>query len=484
VTTPIVRLYLLVIVLFGLLVAFTSRWTVFEAKSLRDNDLNRRALLEELRIRRGVIKARDGTILARSVPGRAGTFRRTYPTGELFPHAVGYSFVDLGRAGLEQYRNDALIGQRNEIASIVDELRGKRREGDEVLTTLDPRAQRVAYAGLGGRRGAVVAIEPATGKVRVMASVPQFDPNLVPNRFRALNRQDDSPLFNRTTQAAYPPGSTFKVVTAIAAIDSGRYTPDSTVSGRNNKLIGGVPLRNDAGEDFGSIDLTSALTHSVNTVWAEVAETLGKATMGRYMTRLGFYAKPPLDYPAGERRASGEYREGELLSPNSRFIDVGRMGIGQDKLAVTPLQMAMVAAAVANDGKLVDPHLTDRIVDPDGRVIDDVATRSVRVMRKPTADAVAQMMSQVVKEGTGTAGALSGIEVAGKTGTAEIDPAADLNQPWFIAFAPIDRPKIAIAVTVERSQGGFGGTEAAPIAKQVLETLLGGAARRSGAGNG
>ena len=234
-----------------------------------------------------------------------------------------------------------------------------------------------------------------------------------------------------------------------------------------------MPLQNDGGEDFGSIDLTTALTKSVNTVWAEVAETLGKGLMAKYMTRLGFYAKPPLDYPSGERRASGEWKDGALLSPTSRFIDVGRMGIGQDRLAVTPLQMAMVAAAVANDGKLVAPHLTRRIVDPDGRVVDDVSTPSTRVMRKSTADSVAQMMSQVVKEGTGTAAALSGVDVAGKTGTAEIDPSTDMNQPWFIAFAPIDKPKIAIAVTVERSQGGFGGTVAAPVAKQVLETLLG-----------
>lgn len=476
-TTPIIRLYVLVIALFALLIGFTSRWTVFQAKELREEPSNRRALLEEQRIHRGLIKADNGMALARSVPAGAGTFRRTYPEGGLFAHAIGYSYISLGRAGLEQSRNSALIGARDDVTSIFDQLRGRRREGDDVVTTLDPKAQRVALGALGGRRGAVVALEPATGRVKVMASVPDFDPNGVPREFRALNRQQDSPLFNRVTQASYPPGSTFKVVTAIAAIDSGRYTPDSTVSGRNDKLIGGVPLRNDGGEDFGDIDLTTALTKSVNTVWAEVAETMGKDRMAEYMTRLGFYAKPPLDYPAGERRASGEYKDGALLSPTSRFIDVGRMGIGQDRLAVTPLEMAMVASAVADDGKLVAPHLTRRVVDPDGRVVDDVSTPTTRVMKKSTADAVAQMMSQVVKEGTGTAGALSGIEVAGKTGTAEIEPSSDITQPWFIAFAPIDKPKIAIAVTVERSQGGFGGTVAAPVAKQVLEALLGGGGR-------
>ncbi len=490
-SAPITRLYVLVVALFALLIAFTSRWTAFDAQALRDNPLNRRALLEEQRIHRGLIKADDGTVLARSRPAGGGTYRRTYPTGGLFSHAVGYSFISLGRSGLEQSRNAALTGQRNEVTSLVDQLSGKRREGDDVQTTLDPTAQKVAINALGGRRGAVVALEPSTGRIKVMASVPDFDPNQVPRQFRQLNQQDGSPLFNRVTQAGYPPGSTFKVVTAIAAIDSGRYTPDSVVSGANNKLIGGVPLRNDAGEDFGPISLTQALTQSVNTVWAEVGETLGKRTMAKYMTRLGFYAKPPLDYPPGERRASGEYCDpgrgcrpaGELLPPTSRFIDVGRMAIGQDQLAVTPLQMAMVASAVANDGKLVGPHLTRRVVDPDGRVVSDVSTPSTRVMKKSTADAVAQMMSQVVKEGTGTAAALSGVEVAGKTGTAEIDVANNITQPWFIAFAPIDKPRYAIAATVERSDGGFGGTIAAPIAKSVLESLLGGGSQ-SGSGSG
>jgi peptidoglycan glycosyltransferase len=478
VTPSIIRLFGLVVALFTLLVVFTTRWTVIEAESLRDHPANRRALLEEQRIDRGAIRAANREALARSVPSGNDTFRRQYPQDGLFAHAIGYSFINLGRSGLERYRNGALIGERDEVTSVVEQLRGKRREGDDVLTALHPEAQRVALNGLGGRRGAVVALEPRSGRVRVMVSAPGFNPNEVPRRFSRLNREEGSPLFNRVTQAGYPPGSTFKVVTAIAAIDSGRYTPDSTVSGENGKQIGGVPLNNFGNQSYGSVTLTSALTNSVNTVWAEVAETLGRDTMGEYMTRLGFYAKPPLDYPADQRRASGEYRDGELLSPSSNLIDPGRMGIGQDRLAVTPLQMALVASAVANDGTLVAPHITDEIVDPDGRVVDDVVTRRTRVMKKTTADAVAGMMSQVVNEGSGTAAALEGIEVAGKTGTAEIDPSRDLNTLWFIAFAPVDRPKVAIAVTVEREVGGTGGEVAAPIAKQVLESLLGEEARR------
>jgi penicillin-binding protein A len=192
--------------------------------------------------------------------------------------------------------------------------------------------------------------------------------------------------------------------------------------------------------------------------------------------------RPPLDYPPSQRDPSGEFRNGRLLSPTSERIDVGRMAIGQDNapcegqrggtcgLKVTPLQMAMVAAAVANAGTLVKPHFTDRIVDPDGRVSDDVGTSPFRrVMQRNTARQVAEMMSNVVREGSGTAAALSGIQVAGKTGTAERPDGS--NQVWFIGFAPVDDPRIAVAVTVERSDG-TGGVVAGPIAKQVLEVLL------------
>ena len=472
--TPIARLFTLIVVLFAVLVFFTSRWTVFEADSLRDQPLNKRALLEDQRIHRGVIRAVDGTRLARSVRGQADTFHRVYPSGGLFAHAIGYSFTNIGRAGLERYRNDELTGQQAELTSILDQLRGKQRVGDDVDTSLDAHAQRVALAGLAGRAGGVVALDPSTGAIKVMASVPGYDPNTLNERgrFAQLNRQPGSPVLNRVTQGTYPPGSTFKVVTATAAIDSGKFTPQSTLSGKSPIKISGVPLSNFSNEQFGVIDLTTALTHSVNTVWAQVGEQLGKDTMKRYMDAFGFNAKPPLDYPSDQMVASGEYLRGHLIEPTSRFVDVGRMAIGQDKLQVTPLQMAMVAAAVGNRGVLMKPHLTDKVVDPDGRVTDRIKPEvQSHVMKASTAAQVGNMMAHVVQEGTGTAAALQGVSVAGKTGTAEIDVARGITQPWFIAFAPVERPKVAIAVTIERSTGQ-GGTEAAPIAKQVLEALL------------
>jgi penicillin-binding protein A len=474
VNAPIARLFMVVVVLFALLVAFTSRWTVFEADALRDNTKNRRELLEDQRIHRGVIRADDGTLLARSLRQPDDSFVRTYPQGELFPHAVGYDFVTRGRAGLERFYDDDLSGRKTELGSLFERLTGAEREGDDLLTSLDPSAQRVALQQLGNRKGAVVALDPRTGAVKVMASVPGYDPDDVRRRstFNALNRDRDAPLLNRATQAGYPPGSTFKVVTAIAAIDSGRYTPESRINGRNGKPISGVPLNNDGGETFGDITLTEALTHSVNTVFGEVGEKVGKSTMQTYMERLGFEDQVEIDLPRDERAASGERRNGRIIPTTSRFVDVGRMAIGQDKLTVTPLQMAMVAASVANGGKLMKPHMGDRIVDPDGRTVRRIEPEEMaQVMSPETASQVGAMMAQVVREGTGTAAALQGIEVAGKTGTAEVDRPCGPNQLWFIAFAPVRDPRVAIAATVECGTG-FGGTVAAPIAKAVMQELL------------
>jgi peptidoglycan glycosyltransferase len=476
VNAPIIRLYVVVIGLFTALVFATSWWSVFTREDLQANSKNKRQLLEEQRIRRGTIRGVGNDLLARSTQRQDGTYTRTYPEGKLFSHAVGYSYTTLGRSGLEASRNDLLTGQREELSSLLDQLRGRRQEGDDVTTSLNKRAQQIALQGLAGRKGAVVALDPRTGAIEVMASLPGYDPRALRSvkTYQALNRDKNAPLLNRTTQGLYPPGSTFKVVTAVAAIDSGKYTPQSQVSGKNAKVISGVPLNNDFNESFGMIDLTTALTKSVNTVWAEVAEKLGKPTMKRYMKRFGFDSEPAIDLPRSQVVPSGVYApNGGIRDPTSSKVDIGRVGIGQEALLVTPLQMAQVAAAVANGGRLMKPHIALRATDRDGRVTARIDPQEQsRVMSADTARQVGLMMANVVKEGTGTAAALQGIDVAGKTGTAEKNVQQRINQPWFIAFAPVNNPRVAVAATVENVQGGFGGTVAAPIAKQVMEELL------------
>jgi len=473
---PILRLYMLVLVLFALLVAFTSRWTIFDASSLRENPLNKRALIEQEHLQRGAILAADGTVLARSVRTREGTYERTYPTGEEFAQAIGYSYpLSLDRTGLERYRNAPLGGQsQSDLQSILDQFQGRPEKGDEVITTLDPAAQQAALAGLGAHQGAVVALVPSTGAVRVMASTPSYDPNSLRSAAATakLKADGEAPLLNRAVQYGYAPGSTFKVLTATAAIDTGRFTPSSTLSGRNGIVVSGVPLSNDQNESFGELTLTQALAKSVNTVWAQVAEQVGKPTLARYMRRFGFDAKPRLDYPAEEMSASGEYDGERLLSPLSPLVDVGRMGIGQDKLRVTALQMAEVAAAVANHGRLMMPRLTARIVNPEGRTVQRISPRVQSVVMKPsTATAVTSMMEAVVNEGTGVNARIPGVQVAGKTGTAETQIGSALNNVWFIAFAPAANPTVAIAVTV-KGVPGYGATYALPIARRVMEVLL------------
>jgi peptidoglycan glycosyltransferase len=454
---PIVRLFGLVVVLFAVLIGFTSRWTVFEAEALRDNPNNHRVLLQEQRIKRGTIRAADGTLLAGSRGIGGGRYARRYPTGDLFAHPVGFFTIDRPPIGIEGSYNDVLSGRETNTIGLLTRLLGPRDVGDDLRTTLSPKGQRAAYDALAGREGAVVAMDVKTGAVRVLAATPSYDPS----------QPKGAATFNRATQGRYPPGSTFKVVTAAAALDSGRYTPGSQVDGSNHQVISGTPLDNFGGEDFGLIDLTTALTHSVNTVWAQVGVKLGKRTMADYMERFGFYEDPPMDYPDEQMLPSGEYRNGKLLEPASRFIDVGRMAIGQDKLLVTPLQMASVAQTIGNGGLRMKPRLVQKVVDPDGRTVDTpLPDEARRVMSRQAAGELTAMMKKVVEEGTGTAAALEGVSVAGKTGTAEVDPAAGINDLWFIAFTD----QVAVAAVIER-QTGQGGTVAAPVAKQVLQAL-------------
>ena len=471
-SAPIIRLFILIVVLFSLLIAFTSRWTVFEAEALRDHKANRRQVLQEERIKRGVIRAADGTVIAGSDRIRGQRYRRRYPLGELFGHPIGYSFTSIGRSELERSKNDQLTGRQTELVTVWKSLLGHDRVGFELRTTLVPRAQEAARDNLRGKRGAVVALDVKTGAVLAMYSSPSYDPNDLddPKVFERLNKDEiNSPLFNRPTQGQFPPGSTMKVVTAAAALDSGRYQPDSRVNGENGKEISGVPLNNFGNQDFGEIDLTEALTKSVNTVWGEVAEKLGKERMHDYMERFGFFRDPDLDLPDDVLVGSGpRNRRGRLVPATSDTVDIGRVAIGQGNLLVTPLQMAMVAQTVGNGGVRMKPFITKEVLDEEGRTVEETDPEEAEeVISEGTADELTAMMKNVVKEGTGTAAALEGIELAGKTGTAEIDIQRRINNPWFIGFTD----RFAVAVMTERRTAETGGQHAAPIAKAVLEAL-------------
>lgn len=478
----IVQLFGLTAALFAVLVGFTSYWSVFDAEALKEKSANKRPLFEQQQIQRGRILAADGTLIARSVPkGQGDSLRyvRRYPEGPLYGHPIGYSFVREGDSEFERFHNDELIGEGSEFGSILDELSGRRQEGNNIVTNLDPAAQRVALTALEGAGfGAVVAIEPRTGRVRVLASNPPYDPNLIPEHLSQLNRDETTPLFGRATQGQYPPGSTFKVVTAAAGLDSGAITPSSTIVAPGTLDVQGQPLANDFNQDFGAIGLDTALTNSVNTWFAQLGEQVGSETMFEYMDRFGFGSTPAIDLPSDEVYKSGLFEGDELLGRNDP-VDVARLAIGQERLAVTPLQMAQVTAAIANGGSLMKPQIWSRVVDPDGRVTKRLdPSRYSQPIDEETAAALTAAMEGVVSAGTGTNAAIGGVAVAGKTGTAETPfnetcGGGDLNQAWFIGFAPADEPEIAIAATVECTTQ-FGGDIAAPIFREVAETILNG----------
>lgn len=481
----IAKLFTMILVLFGVLVAFTSKWSVFDADALEDKRANKRPLLEQQQIKRGRILAADGTVIAKSLPRGRGdnlTYSRVYPTGSLFGHPIGYSFLERGNSEFEGFHDGELSGEEDEFTSILDELEGQTREGNDVVTSLDPAAQQIAVDALSAQvAGSVVAIEPDSGRVRVMASWPQFDPNDIPTRYSRLSTDPAAPLVNRATQGQYPPGSTFKVVTAAAGLDSGTITPDSTINSPGVLTIQGQPLANSDSTDYGDIPLSTGLTFSVNTYFAQLGLEIGQDTMFEYMERFGFNAKPQIDLPADQRYTSGiyDFASEEFLDEDDP-VDLARVAFGQERLLVTPLQMAEVAAAVANEGDLMRPRLWDRVIDPDGRLRERMKPETQsEVMSGDTAAELTEAMTAVVQEGTGTAAALSGIDVAGKTGTADIvgreecGALTEANQAWFIGFAPADDPEIAVAATVECTTG-FGGEVAAPIAASVMQEILAG----------
>jgi penicillin-binding protein A len=313
--------------------------------------------------------------------------------------------------------------------------------------------------------------------------VPPYDPNEVkfPKRFRELNKAavegQTGPLFDTATQGSFPPGSTFKVVTAAAGLDSGTITPDTPINAPGVLPAPGPDIQNDFAQDFGPITLDTALTNSVNTWFAQLGVKVGQATLFDYMNRFGFNTTPPIDLPSDELTKSGVYDNGQLLGPNDP-VDLARLAFGQERLLVTPLQIAEVAAAIANKGTQMKPQIWDRVVDPDGRTVKTMHPSEFgQPISEQTASELNTAMQGVVSQGTGTNAAIPGITVAGKTGTAETpgacggDPTS--NQAWFMGFAPADNPQIAIVATVSCTPQ-FGNDVAAPIFRTVAESLLNG----------
>jgi peptidoglycan glycosyltransferase len=476
------------LVLLTALIVGTTYWQTWANAGLADRQDNAIRLVAQFSVKRGKIYAADGkTVLARNVVvkrnGQTLYFRR-YPTGPLFSNVVGYSTRTRNQTGLERSYNDYLTGSNANLDTVfhatIDKLKGTTIKGNSLVLSLRSGAQALALRDLRGKCGAVVALDPRTGAVLAMASSPAYNPNLVEKHFAQAARTGGNcgALVNRAVAGRYQPGSTFKVVTATAALNSGKFTPSSSFYDPGYCEEYGQKVRNagnpEAPEAFGNVTLFQGLVHSINSVFCNVGKSIGAGLILDYAKRFGFYKTPPLELPENEMAASGLYNRGKLFLPKNPAtqVDPGRLAFGQERLQVTPLQMAMIAATVANRGVLMRPYLVQRVLAPGGKTIVRTRPRRYsRVMSPQVASELNAMMQGVVTSGTGTAAAISGVPVAGKTGTAETGR-GDIYTAWFIAFAPANNPRVAIAVVVENQPGGFGGKVSAPIAKDVMEALL------------
>jgi peptidoglycan glycosyltransferase len=435
---------------------------------------------------RGEILTLDGGIVARSQPVDDQYERlRTYPTGDLFGHVSGFFSFNFGASGVEDAYNDDLSGRDpdEQFRNIGDWLIGKERTGDAVLT-LRQAAQEAAREALGDRRGSVVVIEPATGEVVALWSNPSYDPSPLAahdfkaagEAFKANNADRTKPMLPRAYRERYPPGSTFKVITAATAIETGTATPETGYPSLRflDLPLSDKNLRNFGGSSCGG-SMAESFRRSCNTTFGQIGLDLGEKFVDG-IRAFGIGEDVPFDLP--EARSGGP-AAGTFEKKKPEFANAG---IGQGDVAVTPLQMATVAAAIANGGVLMAPHVVREIRDEDGQVIRRIGPDEwKRAVSPTTAAAVTSMMVSVVRAGTGTAAAVPGFTVAGKTGTAEAppDPADPTNgapHAWFIGFAPAEAPRFAIAVIVERGgdvgDEATGGRVAAPVAGRVLAKLL------------
>ncbi|GII84688.1 putative penicillin-binding protein PbpA [Sphaerisporangium siamense] len=468
------------LLMFALLMININYVQAVKAEGLREDARNLRSFFARYANERGMITA-GGETLAKSVD-TGGTFRfqRKYTNGKMYAPIIGF-FAPESAQGIEGAENAYLDGSHPDlfVRRTVDLITNKPSRGAAVDLTLVPKAQEVAYRALerSGKRGAVVALDPKTGAILTMVSVPSFDPNTMaaPDRAKAaqvynkLNKDDNQPLLNRAIDRTYAPGSTFKVITSAAYLseDDSRDV-NTTVDAPDVLPLPGttIGLRNYHGESCGGrATMLDALTISCNTAFGTMALEMGYDKL---------------------KEQAGKFGVGTAMNIPLRVVpsDIGKdegkaalvqTSIGQRSNQMTPLQMAMVAAAVGNQGKVMKPYLVNKIVSPDGDEIDSARPQELdEAITQDVADELRQMMVSVVEKGTGSAAKLPGITVAGKTGTAETAQGA-ASHAWFISFAPAEDPKVAVAVFVESGSAGndaTGGAVAAPIAHDVMQAVL------------
>ena len=465
---------------------------VVRANELNDDPRNTRAAVRDFDRSRGRIISADGVDLAVTVPAPPGSrfeFQRQYPTGELFAHVTGFLSFEVGAEGAERAFTDQLSGEAADVEyqSISDLFVDRERIADVTLTVRNDVQQvaRDALLATGAPRGSVVAVDPRTGAVLAMYSTPSYDPNPLASNDLTTARDTrnlllearPSPLLSRAYQERFFPGSTFKVITGSVGVDRGVVTNDQPVYPPAQEFD--IDFTDDELSNFGGSTCGGALPEilevSCNSAFATMgAETIGEEGMVQGAERFGFNQDVPFDLPRPAVSAfPAEIPDNEGNGP------LARASIGQGDVSATPLMMAMVAAAIANDGVMMAPHVLDRVTDERGEVIEQIEPEVWTTAVRPEAAATMRAaMIGVVQAGSGTRAQIPGVEVAGKTGTAQLGTDPPSSHAWFIAFAgpPGGAPEVAVAVIVEAQPGVSevtGGRVAAPVARAVMEAVLG-----------
>lgn len=480
------QLFTAVIVLFAILGLSTSIITAIRANALNNDTRNSRALYHELGAQRGSILASDGTVLATSVPSNdAFKYQRTYTDGALYAPVTGYfSISQRADRGIEASYNSLLSGESDSLfwqrlKSIVS---GSENKGATIETSIDPSLQSTAYQALSAYSGAAVAIEVTTGRILAMVSTPSYDPNelathdskTLEQTYTDLVEADPSPLLNNATSQLFPPGSTFKTVVAAAALESGEYELDTqipagasyTLPGTNTQLTNSTWQAN--GTD-GTISFEDALAYSSNTAFAQLGVSLGQDVIAQQATKLGFGSSITID---SSNSSGTPMKAAASQFPASMSDDkLALASIGQGDVLETPLQNAMIAAAIANDGKLMHPTLVDRVRASDLSVLSETkASVMSNAFSADTANTLTEMMKSVATKGTPSI-APDGISVAVKTGTAQIGENNEAIDGWVMGFAPADDPQIAVAVVVHNVTD-YGITSAGPVFRSVIQEAL------------
>jgi peptidoglycan glycosyltransferase len=451
------RLRTLFFVLFALLAVRQLQIALFEAPRLDADSRNPRRA--DIASGRGTIVARDGTPLAITRNGK-----RVYPLGSITAHVIGYASPRYGTAGLEDAFDRALTpattaGGWNEISSLLSGGRSAP-QGAEIVTTLDLGVQRALAAALGRRaRAAGVVMDPRSGAVIALAAMPVFDPNTLDRNWKALVADSASPLLDRSTSGLYPPGSTFKIVTAGDALDAGLITPATTFVDTGGLTVGNFVVRNDQSEVTGTQNLTGAFALSSNVDFATIALKIGVERWFDYAAKWGLGQPVNFDVPVARDR----------LPPRDEVTPsvLAQLGFGQASLLVTPIRMALIAATIADGGRTPRPYLVRSIAGSETSLA-TAREQLAAPLGTEAANEVRDLMVAVVQHGTGTAAALPGVTVAGKTGTAT-NPHGPAHS-WFVAFAPAQAPRVVVAVIVENA--GYGAAVAAPIVRDVLRVAL------------